>query len=138
MSLSSHLNFGVIMNYFRKRIHTISVQIRTSYNLVSKEADCKPDTGWLGKMDIGRCADICSRYYELFVHATDGDRNCKCITTDDCTPTKDIHLGLALYKTNKKGRKEDSKVAIFYPLYWKILHRHYISISRSIIAFFVF
>ena len=104
------------MNYFRKLVHTISVTKGKKYNLISKEADCKPDTGWLGKMDIERCADMCSISHKLFVHATYGDRNCKCIKTDDCTPTKDTYWGLALYQTNRKGRIE---VVIFYHLYGK-------------------
>ena len=98
------------MSYFRKPVHTISVKIRKKYNLISEEADCKPDTGWLGRMDIKRCADMCSISHKLFVHATYGDGNCKCITTDDCMPTKDTYWGLALYQTNRKGRIE---MAIF-------------------------
>ena len=84
----------------------ISVQKRTKYNLISKETDCKPDTGWLGKMDINSCANICSSSYKLFVHATDGDKNCKCITTNDCKPIKDIWWGLALYKISLRGTKK--------------------------------
>ena len=107
---------GVIMRYFRKPFHTISVKIRKKYKLISKEADCKPDTGWLGRIDIKRCADMCSISHKLFVHATYGDGNCKCITTDDCRPTKDTDWGLALYQTDRKGR---IVVAIFYHLYGK-------------------
>ena len=84
----------------------ISVQKRTKYNLISKETDCKPDTGWLGKMNISRCADICSSTYRLFVHATDGDENCKCITTDECKPIKDNYWGLALYNISIRGMKK--------------------------------
>ena len=101
------------MSYFRIPVHTISVKIRKKYKLISEEADCKPDTGWLGRMDIKRCADMCSISHKLFVHATYGDGNCKCITTDDCMPTKDTYWGLALYQTNRKGRIE---MAIFYQL----------------------
>ena len=91
-------SFGVTVSFFY-------LVDNSGYSLISRRTNCKPSTAWLGHMSILSCAIRCSNSYHYFVHATDGDNNCKCITTDDCTRTTDTGWGLALYKITMKGRE---------------------------------
>jgi len=58
-------------------------------------SDCQPSTDWKGKMSVKSCAETCAGS-DYFVHATDGDQNCKCAS---CTEgiTADNRWGLAVY-----------------------------------------
>ena len=68
------------------------------YQLIKKNTDCQPSLPWLGKGDLKGCAKLCSSYSH-FVHATDGDQDCKCIKVPNCKQSTDTRFGLSLYKT---------------------------------------
>lgn len=73
--------------------HTLVVYQKVHYGHMW--TDCQPSTAWKGARTVDECAALCNSYPH-FVHATDGDHNCKCATcTGGLTP--DLTGGLAVY-----------------------------------------
>jgi hypothetical protein len=64
------------------------------------DADCFPSEDWLGHMPLRDCADKCAN--KSFIHATNGDTNCKCLV-DGCTEFSDDRWGLVTYRRHNEG-----------------------------------
>ena len=76
--------------------------------MVKEDYDCQGGGGWLGKQDLQTCADSCKKSPK-FVHATNGDKNCKCLKGKKCKPRNLENAkrdGLVLYKNKGKALKK--------------------------------
>jgi hypothetical protein len=83
--------------------------IQRQGELVYSGTDCLPKgraKDWLGPQTVSECAAAC---LHMFVHATNGDENCRCIE-DGCTRPKEISKwGLSVYNSVEAAAETTAK-----------------------------
>lgn len=89
-------NYGGMPTIAQFAVAATSGKNYGAFYLNQSHADCQPSTHWLGRRSGPACAARCAQY-DYFVHAENGDSNCKCASCSRGVTTDHV-WGLAVYK----------------------------------------
>lgn len=95
-----------LMNFSYEETKKPSKELPNGLQKVKEHATCRPCTDHKGLMSLGKCGKICQEEgYQLVLHSTLGDQNCKC-ASKGCREAPDDTWGGVIY--NISDRVEDA------------------------------